>query len=141
VREWKNRGVSSERSRPPKVIVRGTGFLWGFAIALPLAAALIVFIAQNTEQVTVHWTVWRVRSSLAVVVLVTIAAAILLAELVGLVWRHRRRRLIARQESLRAELSGETLAPELTGSGETPPDPALDDAGGVDQGAQQDGSA
>jgi len=87
------------------VLVRGAGFLWGFVLAVPLAAALIVFVAQNTQQVTVRWTVWRVDSSLAVVVLVTILAAVLLAELVGLVWRHRRRRQFARQESLRAELA------------------------------------
>jgi uncharacterized integral membrane protein len=133
--------MSRERTRPHKVIVRGTGFLWGFVVALPLAAALIVFIAQNTEQVTVHWTVWNVRSSLAVVVLVTIAAAILLAELVGLVWRHRRRRLIARQESLRAELPGVTVAPEAsTGSEETAPSvPPPEAAEGAGQSAEHAG--
>jgi uncharacterized integral membrane protein len=122
--------MSSERKRPHKVVVRGTGLFWGFVVALPLAAALIVFIAQNTEQVTVHWTVWKARSSLAVVVLVTVAAAIVLAELVGLVWRHRRRRIIARQESLRAQPAAGSGALETTaGRGAvqpsaTPPDDA-----------------
>jgi uncharacterized integral membrane protein len=116
------------------VIVRGVGFLWGFVLALPLAAALIVFIAQNTQQVTVRWTVWTAHSSLAVVVLVAITAAILLAEIVGMVWRYRRRRLLARQESLQAELTArdattdvvtQTSEPELAHQS---PDP-LRDAG------------
>jgi uncharacterized integral membrane protein len=106
--------MSKERKPPHKVVVRGTGFLWSFVIGLALAAALIVFIAQNTEQVTVHWTVWKARTSLAVVVLVTIAAVVLLAELVGLVWRHRRRRIIARQESLRAQPGAGSGALETT---------------------------
>jgi uncharacterized integral membrane protein len=124
--------MSQKRKSAHKVVVRGTGFVWSFVIGLALAAALIVFIAQNTEQVTVHWTVWRVRSSLAVVVLVTVAVAIVVAELVGLVWRHRRRRVISRRESLRAELSGRPAAPETTaGPGEaqrsaSPPEDAGD---------------
>jgi uncharacterized integral membrane protein len=134
--------MSKERKPPHKVVVRGTGFFWSFVIGLALAAALIVFIAQNTEQVTVHWTVWKARTSLAVVVLVTIAAVVLLAELVGLVWRHRRRQLIARQESLRAELSGRTAAPEVPAGPEgqaLPPSPP-EAASGQGPGVQKDGS-
>lgn len=109
--------------------VRGTGFFWGFVLGLPLAAALIVFVAQNTQDVTVHWTVWKVHTSLVVVVLVTIFAAVLLAELVGFVWRHRRRRQISRQESMKAERGRQEPTPapkepepsEATDGDEAPP--------------------
>lgn len=105
--------MSSPGKHRPRVIVRGAGFLWGFVLALPLGAALIVFVAQNTEQVTVRWTVWEVSTPLAVAVLVTIFAAVMLAETIGIVWRGRRRRILARQESLRTELA-ERVAPAET---------------------------
>jgi uncharacterized integral membrane protein len=84
------------------VVFRGVGFVWWFVVALPLAAALIVFVAQNTEETTVRWTVWKVRAPLIAVVLVTIFVAIVVAEIFGLVWRHRRRRTLAQRHSLRA---------------------------------------
>lgn len=112
----------------PRVVVRGTGLLWGFVLGVPLAAALIVFIAQNTQDVTVRWTVWKVHSSLAVVVLVAVIAAVLLAEIVGLVWRVRRRRLLTRQESLRAELVSpdEPAGPTPDAGDATEPEPPAD---------------
>lgn len=93
------------RERGARVLVRGTGLRWGFVVAVPLAAALIAFIAQNTQKVTVHWLAWKVDTSLAVTVLVTILAAVLLAEIVGVVWRHRRRRLLAHHAALQEELA------------------------------------
>lgn len=89
----------NDRTDRPATNIRGSGFLWSFVLALPLAAALIVFIAQNTGDVTVHWTVWKITTPLAVVVLVTVFVAVAVAELVGLIWRHRRRRHIARREA------------------------------------------
>jgi uncharacterized integral membrane protein len=130
--------MAKQPEHRPRVVVRGAGFLWGFVLAVPLAAALIVFIAQNTQAVTVHWTVWKVRSSLAVVVLVAIAVAVLLAELVGLVWRLRRRRLIARQESLRAELADRTATPVAGTEAEaTAQAPATEPAAEKDAGPPQ----
>ena len=118
--------VSERRDHRPRVLVRGTGLLWGFVLAVPLAAALIVFIAQNTQQVSVRWTVWRVDTSLAVVVLVTILAAVLLAEIVGIVWRLRRRRLLARHETLQAELARRAAERETA----PPPAPPTGPPGG-----------
>lgn len=118
--------MSEQKDHRPRVLVRGTGLLWGFVLAVPLAAALIVFIAQNTQQVSVHWTVWRVDTSLAVVVLVTILAAVLLAEIVGVVWRLRRRRLLTRHETLNARLAQRAEEPETT----PPPAPATGAPGG-----------
>lgn len=117
-----------------RVVVRGAGFVWGFVLALPLAAALIVFVAQNTGQVTVRWTVWKVSTSLAAVVLVTIFVAVVLAELIGIVWRGRRRRIAARQEALQAELaerapSAEALEPSDGGELDVPASGASEETG------------
>lgn len=115
----------SEPKHRPRVVVRGVGVVWGFVLALPLAAALIVFVAQNTNDVVVHWTVWKVRSPLAAVVLVTIFAAVVLAEIVGVVWRHRRRRILARAEPTLTDLVHPAAAtepePPVAPSEEPPP--------------------
>ncbi len=97
------------RRQTSGVSFRGSGLIWGFVLALPLAAALIVFVAQNTGDVTVHWTVWKVTTPLAVAVLASIFVAVVLAELVGVVWRLRRRQLLSRRAS--AELVA--AAPEV----------------------------
>jgi uncharacterized integral membrane protein len=112
------------------VVFRGVGFVWWFVVALPLAAALIVFVAQNTEEVTVRWTVWKVRAPLAAVVLVTIFVAMVITEIVGLVWRHRRRRLLAQRESLRTEgLGGQAVRPEAPPEAKAPEPAELAQAG------------
>jgi uncharacterized integral membrane protein len=109
-------GEPKHRSR---VVFRGVGFVWGFVLTLPLAAALIVFVAQNTEDVVVRWTVWKVHSPLSAVVLVTILAAVVLAETVGVLWRHQRRRTLARRSQLQTELAHRLGAAEPPG----PPSP------------------
>lgn len=93
-------------------------------LAIPLAAALIVFVAQNTGDVVVRWTVWKVHAPLAAVVLVAILAAVVLAEIAGVIWRHRRRTLLSRRESAlaeRAERAAVTAPADSTES--TTPDP------------------
>jgi uncharacterized integral membrane protein len=106
----------SEPKHRSRVVFRGAGFGWGFVLALPLAAALIVFVAQNTGDVVVRWTVWKVHSPLAAVVLVTILAAVVLAEIVGVFWRVQRRRALVRRAQLQAQVA------ERAATMETPPD-------------------
>jgi uncharacterized integral membrane protein len=99
------------RKQRARIVHRGVGVGWGFVLALPLAAALIVFVAQNTGDVDVRWTVWKVHTPLAVVVLVAILAAVVLAEVVGVIWRHRRRRVLGRQQAALEDAEPETPAP------------------------------
>jgi uncharacterized integral membrane protein len=116
--------MRTRRRQTSGVAFRGSGLFWGFVLALPLAAALIVFVAQNTSDVTVHWTVWKVTTPLAVVVLVSIFIAVVLAELVGVIWRLRRRQLLSRQAGAErvADVPGappveDVAAPAATGEG------------------------
>lgn len=97
----------------------GTGVFWSFVVALLIGAALIVFVAQNTNDVKVKWTVWHVTAPLVVVVLVAMLAAVVLQALAGLVWRRRRRGMMqARHDAQRLRelaedaLSGKAAAPE-----------------------------
>ncbi len=87
----------------PRVVICGAGIVWWFVLALPLAAALIVFIAQNTEQATVRWTVWKIHAPLVAVILVTIFVTVVLTEILGIIWRRQRRRLLAEREGSQAE--------------------------------------
>jgi uncharacterized integral membrane protein len=81
---------------------RSTG-VWASVVVFALAAAaFLVFIAQNTEQVSVHWTVWHVEVSLAAVVFGAMLLGSLLTIAVGAIWRYRRRRELRRREELRS---------------------------------------
>lgn len=57
-----------------------------------LGAALALLIAQNTRSTTVKWLVFETEQPLWVVLLVTAAAALVIAELVGSARRRSKRR-------------------------------------------------
>jgi uncharacterized integral membrane protein len=124
-----------------RVVVRGVGVVWGFVLALPLAAALIVFVAQNTERVTVHWTVWKIGAPLVVIVLVTMLVAVVLAEIIGLAWRHQRRRMLAQRESLRTELAYRTAAVPDQSTGEPVAGEPREDETSATAGSEDDAAA
>ena len=78
-----------------------TGFPWGAAVLLVGVVLVAVFAVQNTESVHVEFLWFEGRFPLAIVILVTAVAAVLLAELAGLVYRRRRRRLISDRAELK----------------------------------------
>jgi uncharacterized integral membrane protein len=78
----------------------GRGFWWTFAAGLVVSAAVIVAIVQNGRHVRLHYLVWDMSVSLIVVILTTALAAVLLDEIGGLVWRHRRRTRLGRRSEL-----------------------------------------
>lgn len=80
---------------------RGTGVYWSLLLGLILAAVILIGIVQNSQSVQVQYLVWHLNTPLIVVLLVTIVASVLLTTLVGVVWRHRRRRQLADREELR----------------------------------------
>lgn len=79
----------------------GTGLYWSLLLGLLLAAVILIGIVQNSQSVQVQYLVWHLNAPLIVVLLVTIVASVLLAALVGVAWRHRRRRQLADREELR----------------------------------------
>lgn len=82
-------------------VFAGTGVPWGLVALVIVAAALILFVVQNTESVRAEWAMWEFETSLAAVVLVAMVAAVLLTSLVGLVWRRSRRRILTERERAR----------------------------------------
>lgn len=82
-------------------VYAGTGLSWAFVAFVVLAAAVILFVVQNTERVRVEWAFWDFETSLAGVVLGVILAAVILTSLVGLAWRRSRRRTLTEREQVR----------------------------------------
>ena len=96
----------------------GTGLYWSLLLGLILATVILIGIVQNSQSVQVRYLVWHLNTPLIVVLLVTIVASVLLTALVGVAWRHRRRRQLADREELRG-LRTRTARPASAAS-ETP---------------------
>jgi uncharacterized integral membrane protein len=97
----------------------GTGVYWSLLLGLILAVAILIGIIQNAQSVQLKYLVWNLNTPLIVVLLVTIFATVLLSALVGVSWRHRRRRQLTEREELRG-LRGRPSDPAPATS-ETPP--------------------
>ncbi len=97
---------------------RGTGLYWSLLLGVILAIAILIGIIQNAQSVQLKYLVWDLSTPLIVVLLVTVFASVLLTALVGVAWRHRRRRQLTDREELRG-LRGRISDPASTTS-ETP---------------------
>ena len=97
-----------EQPKEPKKPRESRGVaVWTTVIAaLAVAAAFLVFVAQNTDQVHVQWTVWVAHVSLAAVVFGAMLLGSALTLLVGAIWRVRRRRHLRMRRELEQLRSG-----------------------------------
>jgi uncharacterized integral membrane protein len=84
-----------------------TGVAWGVVFLFIGIALVVVFAVQNTDAVAVKFLWMDGTFSLAIVILITVGAAILITELVGISYRRRRRRSRAERDELR-RLRGDT---------------------------------
>ncbi|GEP39559.1 hypothetical protein NPS01_32220 [Nocardioides psychrotolerans] len=85
---------STEADRPDPLRGSRTSGLWLGVVALGLVLILlIVFIAQNTQDVTVSYFGWEGQTPLAVALLVAATAGLLLAAIAATLrmWQVRRR--------------------------------------------------
>lgn len=78
-----------------------TGIAWGAIIAFAGIALVIGFAVQNTDPVPVRFLWMEGQHPLAIVILITVGAVILLTELIGVSYRRRRRRRREEKEELR----------------------------------------
>ena len=75
--------------------------VWATVVAaLLVAAAFLVFVAQNTDRVHVQWTAWDVHVSLAAVVFGAMLLGSALTLLSAAIWRVGRRRRLREREEL-----------------------------------------
>jgi len=91
-------GPPTEEPRPTQT---STGVPWGAILLLVVIALVVIFAVQNTDPVPVTFLWMEGEFSLAIVILITLGAMIILTELIGLSYRRRRRRRWADKEELR----------------------------------------
>jgi uncharacterized integral membrane protein len=95
----------AEEARPQELrkqsVFVGTGLFWSLIVGLLLGAALVIFIFQNTQSVGVEFLWLEFTAPLIGLLLGTALTAVFLAEIVGVVVRRRRRRVLTEREELR----------------------------------------
>lgn len=112
--------------RETRIEYRGTGFYVGLAVVLVLAVVLLILAVQNTQDVTVSFLAFEFTVPLFAVAIGAVLLAVILDELVGLVWRKQRRIRLeerAELEKLRADRKEASVA-EPAGSQAPPETPA-----------------
>jgi uncharacterized integral membrane protein len=86
------------KSRP--VEYRGTGFYVSLVFAAVVVVAMLVLALQNTESVTFEFLGWTIDLPLFGVIIIAALLAVTIDELVGVVWRRRRRRRLSEKHEL-----------------------------------------
>ncbi len=124
--------------REKQVEYLGTGFYIGWAVILLFALVLLILAVQNTQNVDVSFLGWDFAFPLFGVAIGAALAAVVLDELIGLVWRRRRRAMLAERAELRKLRDIAAVEPEppavdvpvddrysesLNGDDKPPPDP------------------
>jgi uncharacterized integral membrane protein len=92
-----------QSASPERVVERvptGTGLRWGLILGIVLSIPLVVFLAQNTQSVTINFLAWSGQVPLVAVLGVTVIATIVIDELIGLAVRSRRRKAIGERQEL-----------------------------------------
>ncbi len=80
---------------------RGTGIVWGGILVLLLAVGLIIVAFQNSQDVEFDFLWIDTTAPLVLIIAITIAAAIVIDEIVGFVWRRRRRSRLRDRDELK----------------------------------------
>lgn len=93
--------MTADDREQPGIKYRGTGFYASVFVVLVIAVALLAFAIQNTGSVTVEWLWFDVTAPLFAWVIVAALLAVIIDELVGLIWRARERSRLTRLEQHR----------------------------------------
>jgi len=91
----------AEQSGEPVREYRGTGIMWSAVALLTAIAALLVVIIQNTHDVAFEFLWFDVQTPLSLVLAITFGVALVVGEVVGFVWRRRRRTRMRERDELR----------------------------------------
>lgn len=97
---WADRPAEPPPAPESKVYL-GTGFISGLVIGILVATAVIILAAQNVGDATVHFFGWQFEIPLIALILGSVLAGVVLAELVGVFYRRRRRRILNEREELK----------------------------------------
>ena len=105
---------AAQETRPPEPekqrVFLGTGLFWSLILGLLLAAALVIFVFQNTQSVDVQWLGFDFTAPLIGLLLATALIAIVIDQIAGVLYRRRRRRTRTEREELQ-RLRGRETSP------------------------------
>ena len=80
----------------------GSGVAWGAVVLLLGLALVVIFAIQNTDPVPVEFLWLDGEYPLALVILITVAVVVLIAQLFGIAYRRRRRKRLAERQELKS---------------------------------------
>lgn len=92
--------MKEDETEPRHVEYRGTGFYVSLVFAAVVVISLLVLALQNTESVMFEFLWWKIDVPLFGLIIIAALLAITLDELVGVVWRRRRRRQLSERHEL-----------------------------------------
>lgn len=92
--------MADKEKAHPSVEYRGTGFYVSLGVAVLSVIVLLVMALQNTESVSFEFLAWDIELPLFGLIIITALLAVVIDELVGLVWRRRRRQRMTDQKEL-----------------------------------------
>jgi uncharacterized integral membrane protein len=99
---WFNCRVADDSEhKPVEPVPTGTGVSASLIIGVVFALGVVILAAQNTAHVGFRFLWWHVRSPLVVIILGTALAGVVLDEVVGVLWRRRRRHRLAERAARR----------------------------------------
>ena len=93
--------VAEEQDPRVEDVDPGGGIAWGVISLLIGVVLIVVFAVQNTETVPVEFLWWSGEFPLSIVIVATAAIALVLGELLGVIYRRRHRARMAEKEELR----------------------------------------
>lgn len=94
-----------------RVEYTGTGFYMGLGATLLLGLILLIFAVQNTDDVSVSFLGWDFTFPLFGIAIGAALVAVVLDELMGVIWRRRRRAQLAERaelENLRSQAASQS---------------------------------
>jgi uncharacterized integral membrane protein len=96
-------GDGPEESSEPVIhdVEPGVGIPWGVIVLFGAIALVVVFAVQNTDDVAIRFLWMEGDFPLSIAILATAVVSVLIGELIGVVYRRRRRKRSAEQEELR----------------------------------------
>lgn len=101
----------SEKEQTRRVEYRGTGFYVGLAAILLFALILLLLSVQNTQEATISFLAWTFSIPLFAVAIGAALIAVILDELIGLIWRRTVRGRMAERAELE-ELRSQQRTPQ-----------------------------
>lgn len=91
----------AKRKDLPEPVNAGGEISFGLILFLLITLVVIVFTAQNTQDVELKFLTWEGNFPLAVIIAGVVAVTVVLDEILGMVLRRRRRKRIAEKQELK----------------------------------------